>query len=108
MDPMGNDKYKEFIAEIRAIEKDIRTTNSEIGKQIIQTRKEITSYRFILMGKAIGEFFVRNKIRLLNAVVSENLNTIKNIIDNAGKKVLIFSTFREPLATLHDLLKKLG
>jgi SNF2 family DNA or RNA helicase len=107
MDPMGNDKYKEFIAEIRAIEKDIRTTNSEIGKQIIQTRKEITSYRFILMGKAIGEFFVRNKIRLLNAVVSENLNTIKNIIDNAGKKVLIFSTFREPLATLHDLLKRL-
>ena len=43
IDPMGNDKYKELMLEVRAIEKEIRTANSEIGKQIIQTRKEITS-----------------------------------------------------------------
>ena len=108
MDPMGNDKYKELIAEIRAVEKDMKSVNSEIGKQIIQTRKEITSYRFILLGRAIGEFFVRGKIRLLNAVVSENINSFKNVIEKAGKKVLIFSTFREPLHTLSELLKTSG
>ena len=108
MDPMGNDKYKELIGEIRAIEKDLRTVNSEIGKQIIQVRKEITSYRFILLGRAIGEFFVRAKIKLLNEVVKENINTLKNVIDKANKKVLIFSTFREPLATLNNLFSKFG
>ena len=108
MDPEGNDEYKALIAEIRAIEKDIKTANSDIGKQIIQTRKEITSYRFILLGKAIGEFYIRGKIRLLNDVVKENVNTFKNVIDNANKKVLIFSTFREPLVTLSTIFKSFG
>ena len=108
LDPMSNDKYKEVMEEVRNTEKDMRGVNSEIGKQITQIRKEITSYRFILLGKAIGEYFVRGKIRLLNAVVQENLNSFKNVIDNAGKKVLIFSTFKEPLMTLSNLLDKIG
>ena len=108
MDPMGNKQYKTYMIKVREIEKDMRTGNSEIGKQIAQTRREITSYRFILLGRALGEYFIRGKIRLLNEVVKENLNTLKNIIENSHKKVIIFSTFREPLVTLSSLFKSLG
>lgn len=108
MDPMGNPRYKELMLKIRAIEKDMRTAISDLGKQIAQTRREITSYRFILLGRALGEYFIRGKIRLLNEVVSENINTLKNIITNAHKKTIIFTTFREPLVTLKKLLDQIG
>ncbi len=101
-------QYKELMESVRTFEKDIKLFNSELGKIISQTRRNITSYKFILLGRAIGEYFTRGKIRLLNDVVNENMNSITNIIKNAHKKVLIFSTFKDPLILLNKNLEKLN
>lgn len=99
-----NAQYKDLMENVRNFEKDIRSFNSELGKALSQTRRNITSYKFILLGRAIGEYFTRGKIRLLNDVVKENIKSLVNIVTNAHKKVLIFSTFKEPLILLNQEL----
>ena len=103
-----NPEYKELMESVRNFEKEIKDFNSELGKVLGQTRRNITSYKFILLGRAIGEYFTRGKIRLLCEVVNENLKSITNIITNAHKKTLIFSTFKEPLMLLSQKLKDAG
>lgn len=103
-----NPEYKELMESVRNFEKEIKDFNSELGKALGQTRRNITSYKFIILGRAIGEYFTRGKIRLLCEVVNENLKSITNIITNAHKKTLIFSTFKEPLMLLSQKLKDAG
>jgi len=101
-------QYKDLMENVRNFEKEVKDFNSALYKELSSTRRNITSYKFILLGRALGEYFVRGKIRLLCDVVRENLKSITDIVNKAHKKVLIFSTFKEPLMLLNQELDKAG
>jgi SNF2 family DNA or RNA helicase len=95
--------------EIKAYEKTFSEINSSVAKDIIKCRKMCTAYYQILLGKAMGIFFIRNKIDLLVQIIKENVNEIADIITTKPeKKVIIFSTFVDPLHRVKELLEAKG
>lgn len=105
--PMAPD-YPLITEDTRNLESMIKQYDSSLYKDIVTIRKNITSYFNIVMGRAIGEYIVRGKIRLLNEVVNQNMKTFTTIIEKSLKKVIIFSTYKEPLEALSKNLTKLG
>ena len=96
--------YIYSMERIRAYEAKFKEVNPALTKELVRVRKQITSYYFILLGKAIGEFIVRGKIRLLNTAINENMDKFIKIINTSLKKVVVFSTYKEPLLTFSNNL----
>lgn len=102
-----DERLKEDPGYIKYFETEmLRPLSSESTKEIIAIRRNCTSYVQILLGRGIGEYFVRGKIRAIVQMVKENSNEIAKIIKSGEMKTLIFSTFMEPLYSVKDELEK--
>ena len=62
----------------------------------------------ILLGKAIGIYFVHGKINLITEMVKENVDEIAKIINSGELKTVIFSSFIEPLYAVKEALENVG
>ena len=74
--------------------------------EVIQLRKQCTSYLSILLGKAMGIYYVKNKINMICEIVRENMDDFMELINEAEKKVIIFATYIEPLHVMSEELTK--
>ena len=86
----------------------VKVLDSSLYKEILQIRRKITSYMMILIGKALGQYFVKGKIELLAKMVRENIGEIIKIINASKMKTVIFSTFIEPLISVKEALEEHG
>lgn len=86
----------------------VKKLDKNYYKKMIQYRKKITSYMMMLIGKALGIYFIKQKIKLLAEMVKENINSISDIIKNGEQKTVIFCTFIEPLFSVKEELEKSG
>ena len=91
---------------IKSFENKIKNIDKIIYKKIIELRSKITSWALKLIGKAVGINYTQKKILLLSEMVKENLDAICDIIKSAEKKVIIFSTFVDPLEKIQKLLNE--
>ena len=74
--------------------------------EIIQLRKQCTSYLSILLGKAMGIYYVKNKINMICEIVRQNMDDFVELINTAEKKVIVFATYIEPLNVMSEELTK--
>ena len=100
---------KEMGNAIAHFEKDmLKPIDQKLYKEVWTTRRKITSWMMILIGKALGIYFVKRKIELLAKMVKENIDDIVNIINGPDFKTVIFSTYIEPLVSVRDSLEEKG
>ena len=100
---------KDYSLAINTFENEkLKPLNSALYKEVLTTRRKITSYMAILIGKAIGIYFVHAKIELMVKMVQENVNAIADIINKCETKTIIFSTFAAPLFAIKEELEKAG
>lgn len=95
----------QFISEY---EYNLKKLVPNLSKEIISLRRICTSYMQILLGRGLGEFYVRGKIRSISQMVSENINEIAKIINDGETKTIIFSMFLDPLISIQESLKSVG
>ena len=86
----------------------IRNISRDIYKELLVARRNCTVYTKILLGKAMGIYFTRNKINLICDMVKENVDEIAKIIREGEMKTIIFSTFIEPLTSVKESLESIG
>ena len=54
----------------------------------------------------MGKFYAQNKVELITKIAVENIEDVIEIMKNAEKKCLIFSTFLEPIQKTSETLSK--
>ena len=86
----------------------VKKLDKSYYKQLLQYRKKITSYMMILIGKALGLYFIKQKIKLIAEMIKENIKSISDIIKKGEQKTVIFCTFIEPLFQVKEELEKVG
>ena len=97
-----NERIKYYEQEI------LKPIDSSTYKEVLKLRRNCTSYIQILMGRAMGIYFIKGKINLIGLMVKENAAEVAKIIRGAVKKVIIFSTYVEPLYTVKEVLEQYG
>lgn len=102
----GSITINEFIKHYE--ENILKPLDSNTYKEVLKLRRNCTSYIQILMGRAMGIYFIKGKINLIGLMVKENASEVVKIIRSAIKKVIIFSTYVEPLYTVKDILEQYG
>lgn len=80
----------------------------DITKEIIVLRKKAVYYTAILLGKAMGQYFIGGKINLLIDMVRENVDEFIKIIKSGEMKTIIFATFAQPLEPIKKILEDNG
>ena len=94
---------------IKSFEKnELKSASPQMAKEITELRKRAVYYVAILLGKAMGIFFIQGKIKLLIQMVAENTEELIRIIKNSEMKTIMFATFAQPLEPIRNLLEKAG
>lgn len=86
----------------------LKIANSQLTKEIISLRKQACYYVAILLGKAMGHYFIGGKINLLQDMVRENVNEIIKIVNSGEMKTIMFATFAQPLEPIKKILEENG
>jgi SNF2 family DNA or RNA helicase len=97
-----NQKIKEYELDV------FKQYDSATFKELLKIRRSCTSYLQMLLGKAMGIYFIKGKINLIGTMVEENVDEMAKLIRSAQKKVIIFSTYVEPLQRVKDALEQKG
>lgn len=86
----------------------LKPLDQKFYKELWTLRRRATSWSMMLIGKALGIYYTKQKINLISQMVKENVNEIAKIINEAEMKTIIFSTFIEPLYSIKDALEEQG
>lgn len=97
-----NQKIKQYELEV------FKVKDSATFKELLKIRRSCTSYLQMLLGRAMGIYFIKGKINLIGTMVEENVNEMAKLIRGAQKKVIIFSTYVEPLHRVKEALESKG
>lgn len=98
-------KHKDILKECRDVEKEIASRLSKGDKEEFTDTCTILKFMmYKVRGEALGQIYLRRRIECYNAIISKL--SFKDIIENAEKKTVIFSSFIENCESVANKVKK--
>lgn len=97
---------KEAATIYRAFEEQFKKLNPDLAKQIIESRKIVTSWLQITIGQVLAEVYSKRKIKCIAEMTYQNIDTLMKIIDESELKSIVFSTYVAPLQIAQEELQK--